>query len=396
MEQQEPGWAAPQWTVPTPVPTPVPNPGAHDGPPAPQAPPGWGGQPPGGTGPPGGWGGPPAGWSGPPPDRPGLRRGVVPLRPLGLSELLDGTVAVVRRYPRAVFAFSAVVAVVSAALQLMVTLTFLLPFLRLEDEQLSGDLSRASEELAGLATGSAFTVLFGVFAGLVLTGLVAPAVSRGTLGQELSAGQAWRQLRPRLAPLAGVSLLVTLAVFGAPLAAVALTATAAAASGVAGALLGLVLVPLGVALAVYLYVRWAFAPLCVVLEKQGVRAALSRSGILVKQSWWRVLGVLLLTALVAGFVSQVLQVPFLFSGGNPISALSGQDTDTSTSVFVVSAIGAMFAATLVGPFTAGVTGLLYVDRRMRTEGLDVALAAALSAGPSAGTAAGTTAPPDGR
>lgn len=396
MEQQEPGWAAPQWTVPTPVPTPVPNPGAPDGPPAPQAPPGWGGQPPGGTGPPGGWGGPPAGWSGPPPDRPGLRRGVVPLRPLGLSELLDGTVAVVRRYPRAVFAFSAVVAVVSAALQLMVTLTFLLPFLRLDDEQLSGDLSQASEELAGLATGSAFTVLFGVFAGLVLTGLVAPAVSRGTLGQELSAGQAWRQLRPQLAPLAGVSLLVTLAVFGAPLAAVALTVTAAAASGVAGALLGLVLVPLGVALAVYLYVRWAFAPLCVVLEKQGVRAALSRSGILVKQSWWRVLGVLLLTALVAGFVSQVLQVPFLFGGGNPISALSGQDTDTSTSVFVVSAIGAMFAATLVGPFTAGVTGLLYVDRRMRTEGLDVALAAALSAGPSAGTAAGTTAPPDGR
>ena len=105
-----------------------------------------------------------------------------------------------------------------------------------------------------------------------------------------------------------------------------------------------------------------------------VRAALTRSGVLVRRSWWRVLGVLLLTALVAGAVGQVLQVPFLLLTGDPLEVLTG--SDTSSTGFVLASLGTLVAAVVVGPFAAAVRGLLYVDRRMRAEGLDVALAAA--------------------
>ena len=45
-------------------------------------------------------------------------------------------------------------------------------------------------------------------------------------------------------------------------------------------------------------------------------------------------------------------------------------------------VGAGIAQTVVAPFTAGVRALLYIDRRMRAEGLDVSLMAAVATSPS--------------
>ena len=43
-------------------------------------------------------------------------------------------------------------------------------------------------------------------------------------------------------------------------------------------------------------------------------------------------------------------------------------------------VGAGLASVLVAPFSSGVMALLYVDRRMRAEGLDVALQTATGTG----------------
>ncbi len=368
---------APAWSAPD-------APYGQPPPPVPSAPPGWGPAAqtsPGWRAPPAPPGGapapePPPGWAGPPAaarsyaDRPG----VVPLRPLGLGELLDGAVGVVRGFWRPVFAAAAVVAVLGGLLELVVVLTLVRPFLQLGPEQLEGPLSANADAFAGLLSGTALTGLFATFSALVLAGLVAPAVSRGTLAQPLTGAQAWEQLRPRLVPLAAVAALTTAAVVAAVLLGVGVTALAVAAAGPLAGLVGLLAVPAGIALAVLVYVRWALAPLCVVLERTGVRASLQRSALLVRRSWWRVLGVLLLTAVIASTVGQVLQVPFLLLRDDPLAALSGEDT--STSLYVVTTVAAVLAQTVVGPFEAAVRGLLYVDRRMRAEGLDVALAAA--------------------
>src|SRR5687767_11648313 len=56
------------------------------------------------------------GWGAPVATAP--KPGVVPLRPLGLGEVLDGAVALVRGYPRAALGVSAVVALVTTLIQL--------------------------------------------------------------------------------------------------------------------------------------------------------------------------------------------------------------------------------------------------------------------------------------
>src|SRR4051794_32416621 len=67
------------------------------------------------------WGAPPPGW-----DRPyaatAPRPGIIPLRPLGVGELLDGAFTAMRRYPRATLGLSAIIAAVQQLLGLVVDL----------------------------------------------------------------------------------------------------------------------------------------------------------------------------------------------------------------------------------------------------------------------------------
>lgn len=341
--EQPGGWASPGWGAPP-----------QYGPPAP-------GQP----------YGPPPGWGGPVPGAP--RPGVVPLRPLGLGELLDGSVGVVRRYPRPTLGLSVVVALVSTALGLLVLL--LLPDGLLSAASSSQDVTDA--QLGGAVVGGVGTVLVTGLAGIVLAGVITIVVGRAVLGQPMSTGEAWRALRPLLGRLIRLALVTGLLVVGAAAAGVLLAALSYAVAGAAGLVLG---VPVGIAgfvAAAYLYIRLSLAAPVLVLEKVGVREALRRSGVLVSRSFWRVLGILLLAALIAAAVGQVLQVPFVVLGGG--TGLFTGSAEVGLTALVVTQIGAGVAQTLTAPFSSGVRALLYVDRRMRAEGLDVALAAAAAA-----------------
>ena len=103
--------------------------GPGQAPPPPPPGPGWGTQPPGGPGGHGGYGPPggirrpgaPAtagdsGWGGPPP---AAKPGVIPLRPLGVGEILDGAVSTMRTYWRTVLGISLTVAVVTEILVIL-------------------------------------------------------------------------------------------------------------------------------------------------------------------------------------------------------------------------------------------------------------------------------------
>ena len=187
--------------------------------------------------------------------------------------------------------------------------------------------------------------------------------------------QAWAEVRPALGRLIAIAVLTSLLVYGSLAIGVTVAVVLIAAAGVATALIGVPIAIAGVGLAVYLYCRLALAPCAAILERAGVRTSLRRSGVLVRGSWWRVFGVLLLAVIVASVVGQVVQVPFLIFGIAP-TGLSGGDIEKASNLLVLSYIGAGIAQTVIAPFTAGVRALLYVDRRMRAEGLDVALTAA--------------------
>lgn len=303
-------------------------------------------------------------------------RGVIPLRPLGLGELLDGSVTVVRRYPKPVLAASAAVAVVGSVLQLFVTLA-----VRGSLENASASVATGSSDaLPGLlgtaAVATGLNVLVSIVTGAVLAGVVTAVVGRAVFGQSTSVHEAWEVLRPRLLPLVVVSFVVALTTYGAFFGALGVVALVAGASGAAAAVVAVVLVPLGAVVAVGLYVRWSLAPAAVVLEKQRVRGALRRSSVLVARSFWRVLGVLLLAALIVGFVGLVLQLPLQLIGFSPLRGIGSRTVRLPTSTVVTGAVTSALVTTVVAPFTAGVRALLYLDRRMRAEGLDVTLNAA--------------------
>jgi hypothetical protein len=379
MSEPPAGWASPSGD-PAPAP-----PAPTAGPPSTAAIPSYG-TPPGWQAPPG-WGGPAAyaGWG--QPRQPEPQPGVVPLRPLGLGELLDGAVSLVRRYPRPVLGLSAVLAILATVLNVLLALTAFRSIVSFDTQALSNGGTASTDQLdsalGGAAVGGLGSGIVSALATIVLTGIITAIAGRGVLGQPMTLGAAWSQVRPALGRLIGIAVLTGLVVYGALAIGIVAAVLLIAALGAPGALLGVPLGIAGVCLAVYLYCRLALAPAAAVLERAGVRTSLRRSGILVRRSWWRVFGVLLLALIVASVVGQVVQVPFLIFGITPVGLRGGSSlNDSTTRLLILSYIGAGIAQTVITPFTAGVRALLYIDRRMRAEGLDVALNAAAARPPA--------------
>ncbi|WP_055590995.1 hypothetical protein [Peterkaempfera griseoplana] len=336
-------------------------------PPPPPGQPGWGGPHPykpypGGPygGQPGApaWGGP--GWGVPLAPKPG----VIPLRPLGVGEILDGAVSTTRRYWRTTLGISVVVALLST-----VTTTLI------DWGVSSGTLNRTAT-----AVGDLLNYLVLIVAGQVAGALLTMVVSRAVLGRPVSLREAWRDARPRLLPLLGLVLVMVLAVV--LIAGVLLLPGILAAVGGADTAVTASALLLGALAAcgclVWLWIRYSMAAATLMLEKQGIRSSLARSARLVRGSWWRIFGITLLGGLVTTIFSSIFVFPATLIG----LAVSGQglldqaDSGPTLTTLVFTGIGSAIASTLTVPVTAGINILLYVDQRIRREALDIELARA--------------------
>jgi hypothetical protein len=215
-----------------------------------------------------------------------------------------------------------------------------------------------------------------------LTGLLAVVVGQAVLGRDLSFGQAWRRAAPRLPRLLVTVLLVGLAVTAVWLVLVLLWLLA-----VAGAVPGVVLLALGllsvaaVPVTVFLGVRLALAAPAVMLESDGGRPigpvrAVSRSWALVRGGWWRTFGIVVLGGVIAGALNAVLSWP--------LQAVAGALPMQLGVALLLGLVGVVLGQAVSLPVSGLVLALVYVDRRIRTEALDVALARA--AGADAGAA----------
>jgi hypothetical protein len=338
------------------------------------------GQP--GYGPPGaGYGAPPGGWA-PPPQAP--KPGVIPLRPIAVGEILDGAFTSIRRNPRATLGIAAVVLTISA----VITTSLEVLLLSQLGVNTGTDQTLTSAQLAGMLAvviPSGLTALVVAFiVQILLTGMLTAVIGRSVLGDRITAGQAWRVALPRLPALLLATLLTGLALIGpwAGLAAVLIVLAVAGAPGgliAAAAVLGVI--ASGV-LDVWFWTMFSMSAAAVVLERQGPARALGRSWRLVRRSFWRVFGILLLAGIIVLVASSVLRLPFTvisaaFSSG---SAPLAQAIQPSVASLLIGAVGGIIAGAITQPISAGVTVLLYVDLRMRREGLDLALQTATSDG----------------
>ena len=314
-------------------------------------------------------------WGAPPP--PQLKPGVVPLRPLGVGELLDGAFSVVRGYWRPALAVSFVVAAVTTVASVLVVLAFS-DFLGNVDQAglEEGDLGALAGSLGSAGALAALGAVLSFVGGIVVTGCLAALCGRAVLGQPMDSAAMWAEVRPRLGPLVGASLLGGLLAVLPLLVGGAVLAGGIAVAGVPGGLLGGAVLLAGIAVSTYLYIRFTLVPAVVVLEKAGVSTALRRTGVLVTSSFWRLLGIILLAGVIASIVAGIIALPISAFAG---SGFGGEDI--SAQGLVIDQVAGGLATAVVAPFSAAVSALLYIDRRMRAEGLDVALAAAAAEQP---------------
>ncbi|MGE5288552.1 MAG: hypothetical protein ACM3ML_15410 [Micromonosporaceae bacterium] len=386
----------PGWTPPEQAPgswPPPPSQGSWQAPPPPgqgpwQAPPpGQGTWPPPGQGPPS-WPPPGYGGYGAPWPPPAPKPGVIPLRPIGLGELLDGSINTIRRNPKATLGFTAVIMAVSTVISTALTAAGASDLQRLSQRTSAGQPLTVSDirpMVGWLATAGVVTLLLALSVSVILTGILTAVVGRAVLGQNITARQAWQQARGRLGALLGLILLVLAIFIGlwvVPLGGAVIVLFAASASaGVAV----LTIVPIAIAmvvLTIFLWVRTSLAAPVVVLERAGPATAIGRSWRLTNRSFWRMFGIWLVTYLATSVAGFVLEVPFrllqsAITGSGGLGAGSvPPDSVGGGKLFlylVIGGVGGLVAATVTRPLVAGVAVLLYVDLRMRREGLDMAL-----------------------
>ena len=254
-----------------------------------------------------------------------------PLRPLGVGEVLDGAVRLVRRNVRSVL-------VVSIPYAVVVTLA---------DALLEYGTINSQDATTLVAIG---TLIIAAGLGAVLTGLLAPLYSSDLLGHPIGIGESLRRVGGRAVLLFVLGLVLAIS----------------EGAGLIACIVG----------GVWLWGIWAVAAPAFALERVGIRAALGRSRELVSRMFWRVWGIRALGWFVTYVLTQLIALPFVLLAAKVtgVDLLDSNPHTTSAALYVaIVSAGQLIAAALLAPVTSAIEVLLYTDLRMRKEGMDIVL-----------------------
>ncbi|MFD3687230.1 glycerophosphoryl diester phosphodiesterase membrane domain-containing protein [Nocardiopsis sp. NPDC058631] len=324
---------------------------------------------------------------------------MVPLRPLTLGDILNGAFSLIRSNPRTTVGLSLIVMAVASIVSSVGFSGYMADYGTFLDQVLTDPVSVDPDSPFPFSAWSIAAVYGGSllsYAGIILvTGLLTTVIGLAVLGRKLSPSQAWAAVRDRLWSVLGLALLQILISFGLTLVLATvvvggmvlgfvLIGTGGEGAGIAVVVLSLLLgLGGGIALFAWITIRLYFAMPIVVLERLGPGQALARSWRLTQGSWWRVFGIVLLASMLIGFVSSLLSTPFTLIAVVPSFVFPGEAWAAVVSGAVMF-VANVLVYSITTPFTVGVTTLLYVDLRMRREGLDLKLHSAAQAGYEAG------------
>jgi hypothetical protein len=305
-----------------------------------------------------------------------LTPGIIPLRPLSLSDIFNGAAVYIRTNPKATLGLTAVIVVITQIITLITAAGPLAAASRLRtappDELTGGDV-------AAWTLSAALTGFVGWLAGILLTGMLTVVVGRAVFGATIGAGETWAKIRGRLPALIGLVALESAGlILLAGLVGLIVGAIAVAGNAAAAIVIGLPLMLMSIATVVYLYTVLSFAPVLIVLERLPVIDAITRSFALVRNSFWRVLGIRVLAWVVVVLIAGAVAAPFNFLGH-----LLGGPSGPELIGVTVGAVGAAIGRIITAPFSAGVVVLLYTDRRIRAEAFDLVLQTGAAGNPAA-------------
>jgi hypothetical protein len=306
------------------------------------------------------------------------------LRPLGFGTLIGAPFQVLRRNPKPTFGS----AVLVQAIVLLVSVVVIGAVTAIAITRIT--MADASD-LDAISTGSIVAVVlaalvpigFGMLASAWLQGVIVTEVAHATLGEKLRMRGLWRGIVGRRAALLGWIAIEAAAVTLA-LALVAGVVTGLVMLGTGGIVAGVAIGILGglglLVLWVWLSTKLALVPSAIVLERATVRAAVARSWRLTDRFFWRTFGVQILVGIICAVAAQIVSLPFsiLLPLLSALLAPTGPQSNTTMMVVtIVIYLVQLLISLVVGGITSVVqsaaTALIYVDLRMRKEGLDLTL-----------------------
>ena len=317
------------------------------------------------------------GWT--PPPKPGL----IPLRPLTLGTLLGAAFQVLRRNPRPTFGFALLVT--GGLFLLALVVVGVVSFFAI-----SRTLNASEADAETLEAGSIAIIILsalvpgalGIVGTAILQGVISLEVARGTVGEKLKLRGLWRGAKGRIGALIGWSLLITAVIIVGIAVLAGLIGLLIAFGGTAGLVIGVLLafaVGIGaVVLFAWLGTKLSLVPSALMLERLPLRAAITRSWTLTNGYFWRTLGITLLVGLIIQVVASVLTAPLsiVFGLGTVLIDPNGTNEGVIIGGLVLYLLTIVFTI-IFGAISAVVQSatpaLIYIDLRMRKEGLDLDL-----------------------
>ncbi|WP_166879243.1 glycerophosphoryl diester phosphodiesterase membrane domain-containing protein [Salinibacterium sp. ZJ450] len=316
------------------------------------------------------------GWT--PPPKPGL----IPLRPLSLGTILGASFQVLRRNPKPTFGMSLLMQGIVMAVTLVVLSVVTAIAISRADMATGQDVDTVTAgATAAILLSAIIPFVLSLIAAGMMQGIIVLEVGRATLGEKLRFRGLWRLAKGRIGALVGWILLLTLVVVIA-MAIVALLVFFVGQlgdAGFAGAVAISLIGTLGlVVLGAWLSTKLAMVPSALMIERLSLRDAMARSWSLTNGYFWRTLGILLLVNVILSVAGQIVSAPLsiVFSLAIPLLTIGGDPTTAIiaavvTYVLLIAVTLVITAITLV--VSAATTGLLYLDLRIRKEGLDLEL-----------------------
>lgn len=311
-----------------------------------------------------------------------VQPGIIPLRPLTAGEIFNGAIQGVRQAPAVML--GAVIGIWAIFSTLSGLIIYLLFPAQLQSLESIGE-STVDIDVIGTTLGyleqsilsSIPSTIFNLIAVSLTTGLCVSAIASLVLGRVPSVGQAWDAAKKHLWKIIAYGVIIFVIETALILLALVPLITSilytlgspdSAGGLLTGALLTILLSLVCFISGVFLLVRFLFTVPIMVMEEAGLGQAFKRSWALTRGNFWRVLGINLLMVVLLSVIFGILSgalgtvMGLAYAVGHLYALL------TAISVGVSMLISGFYV-----PFFSGIQSLLYIDIRMRREGLALTL-----------------------
>ena len=296
---------------------------------------------------------------------------LIPLTKLTLSEIMSGSLNSLRRMPKTLLGIGLFSGFIIGLSNIIATALIVKNGETLKMPELPNPADVITQqEIEQLVLALAPTLKVGVITAVVLffvqavtAGMFTHVVGNAIIGKKINASESWQRTRPQLMRVIGLSiisfLLPTLAIFVGLFIGVAL-------SGI-NSILVFVGLGIGLTAAVYCWIGLYVSIPTLVLEDSKLIIAFKRSFYLARTNTFRVLGIGIIGIITSQAISIVVSTPFALFAQSEVSQ------DPTTSSIFMSSMGSIFGYTVMLPFIASFTTLLYTDLRIRKENIAIEL-----------------------